>query len=157
MTQFSDQISYLHILTWDALVCEWLKSPVSKWAREWLRKPTSVWSGLTVIMYTILGMNVDENAMMNAWNVNTCSTRIIKRFLCNVLRTVTKSTSTLCFQISHIYSFQCLFTLRLIKMSLTKTYSRVWVGKNLSDMSPIRNGFKQGDALSPLLFNSALV
>ena len=42
-------------------------------------------------------------------------------------------------------------------MSLTKTYSRVWVGKNLSDMSPIRNGFKQGDALSPLLFNSALV
>jgi len=26
---------------------------------------------------------------------------------------------------------------RLIKMCLTETYSRVWVGKNLSDMLPI--------------------
>ena len=41
-------------------------------------------------------------------------------------------------------------------MCLTETYSRVQVDKNLSDMFPIRNGFKQGDALSPLLFNSAL-
>src|SRR5215470_17792571 len=32
----------------------------------------------------------------------------------------------------------------------------VWVGKNLSEMFPIRNGLKQGDALSPLLFNFAL-
>ena len=46
---------------------------------------------------------------------------------------------------------------RLIKMRLTETYSRVQVDKNLSDMFPIRNGFKQGDALSPFLFNSALV
>jgi len=38
-----------------------------------------------------------------------------------------------------------------------ETYSRVRVGKNLSDMFPIRNGLKQGDALSPLLFNFALV
>ena len=45
---------------------------------------------------------------------------------------------------------------RLIKMCLTETYSRVWVGKNLSEMFPIRNGLKQGDALSPLLFNFAL-
>ena len=36
------------------------------------------------------------------------------------------------------------------------TYSTVWVGKNLSDMFPIRNGWKQGDALLPLLFNFAL-
>jgi len=42
---------------------------------------------------------------------------------------------------------------RLIKMCLNETYSRVWVGTHLSDMFPIRNGFKQGDALSPLLFN----
>jgi hypothetical protein len=35
-------------------------------------------------------------------------------------------------------------------------YSRVQVGKNLSHMFPIRNGFKKGDALSPLLFNFAL-
>jgi len=45
---------------------------------------------------------------------------------------------------------------RLIKMYLTDTYSRVQVGKNLSDMFPIRNGLKQGDALLPLLFNVAL-
>ena len=45
---------------------------------------------------------------------------------------------------------------RLIKMCLTETYSRVSVGKNLSDMFPIRNGLKQGDGLSPLLFNFAL-
>jgi len=44
----------------------------------------------------------------------------------------------------------------LIKMCLTETYSRVWVGKNLSNMFPIRNGLKQGDALSPLLFNFVL-
>ena len=45
---------------------------------------------------------------------------------------------------------------RLIKMCLTETYSRVRVVKNLSDRFPIRNGLKQGDALSPLLFNFAL-
>jgi len=41
-------------------------------------------------------------------------------------------------------------------MCLTETYSRVRVGKNLSDMFPIRNGLKQGDALSSFLFNFAL-
>ena len=45
---------------------------------------------------------------------------------------------------------------RLIKMCLTEMYSRVQVGKNLSDMFPIRNGIKQGDALMPLLLNFAL-
>jgi sorting nexin-29 len=45
---------------------------------------------------------------------------------------------------------------RLIKMCLTEMYSRVWVGKNLSDRFPIRNGLKEGDALLPLLFNFAL-
>ena len=34
--------------------------------------------------------------------------------------------------------------IRLIKMCLTETYSTVRVGKNLSDMFPIRNGLKQG-------------
>jgi hypothetical protein len=33
---------------------------------------------------------------------------------------------------------------------------RVRVGKNLSEMFPIRNGLKEGDFLSPLLFNFAL-
>ena len=41
-------------------------------------------------------------------------------------------------------------------MCLTETYRRVRVGKNVSDMFPFRNGLKQGDALSPLLFNFAL-
>jgi len=45
---------------------------------------------------------------------------------------------------------------RLVKMSLTETYSRVWVVKNVSDRFPIRNGLKQGDAVSPMLFNFAL-
>jgi hypothetical protein len=40
----------------------------------------------------------------------------------------------------------------LIKVSLTETYSRVRLGKNVSDRFPIRNGLKQGDALSPMLF-----
>ena len=45
---------------------------------------------------------------------------------------------------------------RLIKMCLNETYNTVWIDKHLSDMFPIRNGLKQGDALSPLLFNFAL-
>ena len=45
--------------------------------------------------------------------------------------------------------------LRLIKMCLSETYNRVRVGKNLSEMFPIKNGLKQGDALTPLLFNFA--
>jgi len=44
---------------------------------------------------------------------------------------------------------------RLIKILLTETYSRVRAGKNLCHMFPIRNGLKQGDALLPLLFNFA--
>jgi len=45
---------------------------------------------------------------------------------------------------------------RIIKMCLFETYSRVRVGKNFSHRFPTRNGLKQGDALSPLLFNFAL-
>jgi hypothetical protein len=41
-------------------------------------------------------------------------------------------------------------------MCLTDMYSRVQVGKNLSEMFPIRNGLKQGGALLPLMFNFAL-
>ena len=39
---------------------------------------------------------------------------------------------------------------------MSEKYSTVWVGKNLSYRFPIKNGLKQGDALSPLLFNFAL-
>jgi hypothetical protein len=39
---------------------------------------------------------------------------------------------------------------------LNETYSRVCIGKNLSDKFTIQNGLKQGDALLPLLFNFAL-
>jgi hypothetical protein len=41
-------------------------------------------------------------------------------------------------------------------MCLNETYSKVRIGKHLSDSFPIQNGLKQGDALSPLLFNFAL-
>jgi hypothetical protein len=45
---------------------------------------------------------------------------------------------------------------RLIKMCLNKTYSKVRIGKYLSDNFPIHKGLKQEDALSPLLFEFAL-
>jgi hypothetical protein len=38
-------------------------------------------------------------------------------------------------------------------MCLNETYSRVRVGRLLYDMLPVKKGLKQGDALSPLLFN----
>jgi hypothetical protein len=41
-------------------------------------------------------------------------------------------------------------------MCLNEIYSKVSVRKLLSDKLPIQNGLKQGDALSPLLFNFAL-
>jgi hypothetical protein len=41
-------------------------------------------------------------------------------------------------------------------MSLNETYSKVRIGKLLSEGFPNQNGIKQGDALSPLLFNFAL-
>jgi hypothetical protein len=44
----------------------------------------------------------------------------------------------------------------LIKMCLNETYSKVRIGKHLSDSFPFQNGLRQGDALSPLLFNFAL-
>jgi sorting nexin-29 len=43
----------------------------------------------------------------------------------------------------------------LIKMCINETYGRVGIGKLQSDKFPIQNGLKQGDALSPLLFNFA--
>ena len=45
---------------------------------------------------------------------------------------------------------------RLIKMCLNETCSRIRVGKYLSDTFPIRNDLKQGEALSQLLLNFAL-
>jgi hypothetical protein len=45
---------------------------------------------------------------------------------------------------------------RPIKICLNETYSKVRIGKYLSDTFPIQNGLKQGDALSPLRFIFAL-
>jgi hypothetical protein len=45
---------------------------------------------------------------------------------------------------------------RLIKMCLNETYSKLCIGQHLSDNFPIQNGLKEADALSPLLFNFAL-
>jgi hypothetical protein len=44
----------------------------------------------------------------------------------------------------------CMKLVRLIKMCLNETYSKVHIGKHLSDNFPIQNGLKQGDALLPL-------
>jgi hypothetical protein len=45
---------------------------------------------------------------------------------------------------------------RVIKMCLNETHSKVRINKHLSDSLPIQNGLKQGDALTPLLFNFSL-
>jgi hypothetical protein len=45
---------------------------------------------------------------------------------------------------------------RVIKMCLTGIYSKVHIGKNMSDAFPIQNGLRQGHALLTLLFNLAL-
>jgi hypothetical protein len=51
---------------------------------------------------------------------------------------------------------ECRETMKLvrqIKMCLNETYSKVCIGKHLSDLLPIQNVLKHGDAISPLLFN----
>jgi hypothetical protein len=43
-----------------------------------------------------------------------------------------------------------------MKLCLNETYSSVQVGKHLYGMFPVKNGLKQGDTLSQLLFNFTL-
>jgi len=45
---------------------------------------------------------------------------------------------------------------QLVKMCLSDPISRVRIDNNMSDSFKIRNGLKQGDALTPLVFNFAL-
>jgi hypothetical protein len=45
---------------------------------------------------------------------------------------------------------------RLIKMCLNETHSKIFVDKYLFDNFPTTNGLKQGDTLLPLLFNFSL-
>jgi hypothetical protein len=44
----------------------------------------------------------------------------------------------------------------VIKICLNGTYYEVYIDKHLPVMFPIKNGLKQGDALTPLLFSFAL-
>jgi hypothetical protein len=41
-------------------------------------------------------------------------------------------------------------------MYLNETYSKIRIGKHLSDSFLVENVLKQGDGLSPLIFNFAL-
>jgi hypothetical protein len=41
-------------------------------------------------------------------------------------------------------------------MFLSETYSNIRIDANLSDAFPFQNGLKQGDVLSPFLFNFCL-
>jgi hypothetical protein len=43
-----------------------------------------------------------------------------------------------------------------LKCLLDEAHGKVHIGKYFSDSFPIQNGLKQGDVLSPLLFNVAL-
>ena len=43
-----------------------------------------------------------------------------------------------------------------MKMCLNETYGTVRLGKHLSDTFSTKNGLKQGNTLSPLLFNFTL-
>jgi hypothetical protein len=43
-----------------------------------------------------------------------------------------------------------------MKMRLNETHSKVCIGKYLLNAFPIQNDLKQGDVLSPLIFNFAL-
>jgi hypothetical protein len=45
---------------------------------------------------------------------------------------------------------------RLMKMCLNEIHKNVRIGKQLSNSYATPNGLKQGDALSPLLFNFPL-
>jgi hypothetical protein len=45
---------------------------------------------------------------------------------------------------------------RRIQACLNKTYSKIRIGKQLSDNFLIQNDLEQGQALRPLLFNLAL-
>jgi hypothetical protein len=48
-----------------------------------------------------------------------------------------------------LYKILIKYISRLIRMCLMKP--KVWIGKNMSNVFPIHNGLKQGDASSPLL------
>jgi len=52
------------------------------------------------------------------------------------------------------------FPLRLVysgtikaNKNVSETYSRIRIGNHLSDMFPVKHGFKRGNVLSSLLFN----
>ena len=55
-----------------------------------------------------------------------------------------------------LYNINPQTLVRLIKMCQNENYSTVPVGKHLSDMFLIRNGLKQGDSISSLIFSFAV-
>jgi hypothetical protein len=55
----------------------------------------------------------------------------------------------------HIEFWVPMKLVRLTEMCLNKTYSKIHIGKHLSDSYLIQKGLKQGDALSSLFFKLA--
>jgi hypothetical protein len=55
-----------------------------------------------------------------------------------------------------IHLFLMLCDLRVVRDLWPTLYRTVWVQKDLSDRFAVRNGLKQGDALSLLLYNFAI-
>jgi hypothetical protein len=49
------------------------------------------------------------------------------------------------------FSLDLVYQIKLIKVYLNEIYSKVCIGKHLSDAFPIQNDLKQGYVLSPLL------
>jgi len=60
------------------------------------------------------------------------------------------------FHYSKIIISPPILKIRLIKICLSETYTKVSTGKHLSQAFPIQNCLKQGHALSPLLLNFPL-
>jgi hypothetical protein len=108
-------------------------------------------------VFTIINVDFDATGQLliiySAF-VNTSEKMGIQRSSASALYRLKKDCDPV--RMEFLYNILPIKLVRLIKMCLNETYSRVRVGNHLFDVFPIRNGLKQGDALSQLCFNFAL-